>query len=86
MSNLLSETINFLDEYADLPIFNVKIGICSPQLENVPLDEALEEFNRVGGGKDRDNIEYAYIFVKDFVKENDKINILLTRLGVGVGL
>jgi hypothetical protein len=71
----LSEAFEFLKEWEKTPCFNVKIGCCSPQIENVILKDAMDEYDRCGRFRDRDLFEYAFIYCSNYVKEHVQIKL-----------
>lgn len=63
------EAYSILIENKDKPYFNVKIGVCSPQVEYVNLEEAIMEFDRCKKWRNPNLLEYVYIYVIDNLRE-----------------
>ena len=79
-----TEAVNLLREYWDRPIFNVRIGICSPQLTDSDFESALEELDRC----DRyttEFMEYVYIYASEFCKDEKQLNEALQLFNLGFG-
>jgi hypothetical protein len=78
------DAYRLLAAHRDLPIFSVKIGIGSPQVSNVEFEDALEEFSRCGKWT-TEYMEYVYVYVADFVKDAESLNLALTQFNLGPG-
>lgn len=83
-----TEALRILRDNYNNPIFNVKIGVCSPQVVNVTFEEALEEFDRCASRfrpKHKD-CEFVFIYCSDFVKDSlrGEIDKALTLFDLGL--
>jgi len=79
------EAVDLIKYYYNEPIWNVKIGIGSPQLEGVDFEEALHEFDRCNVNFNTSKMEYIYIYPKDYLRDEDAIHQALDILGFGYG-
>jgi hypothetical protein len=66
-----TEAVEVLREFWDRPVFNVKIGMCSPQIRDVDFESALIELDRCARFT-TEFIEYVFIYVSDFVNAEDR--------------
>ena len=78
------KALELLKKYFNIPIFNVKTGVCSPQVENVTLKSALEEMDRCSKFT-TEFWEYVYIYPSSFVKEGHDIERALILFNLGRG-
>lgn len=80
------EAFDILFECYDKPVFAVKIGMCSPQVEWVDFKAALAEFSRCHPNfGSTELMEYVYIYVPEDIAYADRVNIALGVWGVGRG-
>lgn len=81
-----AEAFDLLFEHFKKPIFGVKIGMCSPQVEWTDFEGALKEFSRCFPKYgDTDLIEYVFMYAMDDVAKADQLNIALGMFGLGLG-
>lgn len=77
-----SEAVDLLKEYWSKPVFNTKIGMCSPQVTDVDFETALAELDRCDKYT-TEFMEYVYIYASEFCKNEDKLNEALCLFNLG---
>lgn len=78
------EAYELIKRYHDRPVFSVKIGMCSPQLESVTFEYALQAMDQA----DRfttEFLEYVYIYAEDYVTDYHELNQALVLFNLGPG-
>jgi hypothetical protein len=76
------EALELIKRFYNEPVFNVRIGICSPQVTNVDFETAVEEFDRCGKYT-TEYMEYVYIYPSDYVKDCLDIQEALSLFNLG---
>lgn len=77
-----AKALQLLKEFADRPIFNVKIGVCSPEITDATFEEALEVFDQCGY-YDTDRTEFVYMYISDFVNKREEFHQALNLFNLG---
>lgn len=79
-----TEALRTIQSVHNKPYFNVKIGMGSPQVENVTFDDALEEFDRcIADGFDTDRLEYVFIYADPNLALANELNDALRLFNLG---
>lgn len=79
-----SDAVGLLRQYWDKPVFNVKIGVSSPQVKDVDFETALAEFDRCDKFS-TEYMEYVYIYASEFCKDEEKLDDALRLFNLGAG-
>ncbi len=79
-----TEAFELLQGYYDRRVFGVRIGVCSPQIEDVDFETALAEFDRCAKF-DTSFMEYVYIYAFEGLKDADRLNEALVLFNLGCG-
>lgn len=76
------QALELIKQYYSEPVFNVKIGIGSPQIQRVDFESALEEFDRCCKWT-TEYTEYVFIYVSDYVKDSNNLERALNLFNLG---
>ncbi len=78
------EAFELLRDYYEKPVFSVRIGVCSPQIEHINFECALHSLDQCAHFT-TEYMEYAYIYVDDYVVDADKLHEALKLFNLGCG-